>query len=180
MNQPTDEMLMQEVAQGDLDKMSLLFDRYHEWIYNFFYQMLEDHAVSEDLLQNTFFKAIKYRKSYKGGKFTSWIFQIARNLGNDHFQKYSKQKTDDLDTIENLADFSGSEEDTRAEEIVRLKKVLEKLPIKDRELLIMSRIQEMNYAQIAQFINSNDAAVKMRVHRALKKLRILYFKSVEI
>lgn len=180
LNQPTDEMLMLQVAEGDLDKMSILFDRYNEWIFNFFYQMLEDPAICEDLLQNTFYKAIKYRKSYKGGKFTSWIFQIARNLGKNHFEKFSKQKEYDLDTIENLADISGSEEDTRAEEIARLKQVLQKLPVKDRELLIMNRMQEMNYSQIALIVNSNEAAVKMRVHRALKKLRLLYFKSVEI
>lgn len=173
-------MLMREVARGDLDKMSLLFDRYHNWIYNFFFQMLRNQAISEDLLQNTFYKAIKYRKSYKGGKFSSWIFKIARNLGSDHFHKVSKQKTDEIKTIENLADVAGVLEEERSEEIERLKNVLQTLPVKDRELLVMNRLQEMNYAQIADVMNSNEAAVKTRVHRALKKLRILYFESIEI
>lgn len=83
----TDEELMRQVSNGNLDFMRLLYDRYHQWIYNFFIQMIHDKDACEDLMQTTFYKAIKYRKSYKGGKFDSWIFRIARNIGFDFYEQ---------------------------------------------------------------------------------------------
>ena len=78
---------MQSVANGNLDAMTILFDRYHEWIYNFFFKMKPDVAFCEDLTQNVFYKALRYRSSYGGGKFASWIFTIARNLFHDQIEK---------------------------------------------------------------------------------------------
>ena len=78
------------VSEGNLDAMTYIFERYHVRLYNFYYQMVKDVAICEDLTQNVFIKVIRYKHSYKGGKFVSWIFKIARNLFYDHYQAQKK------------------------------------------------------------------------------------------
>ena len=104
MKQLTDEELMYDVARGNLDAMTFIFERYHLRIYNFLFQMTRDKAVAEDLTQNVFYKAIRYRTSYQGGQFVSWIFKIARNLFSDYYQKQKKSQNNLV--FENLKDSS--------------------------------------------------------------------------
>ena len=61
LKQLTDEELMHDVSKGNLDAMTFLFERYHLRIYNFLFQMVRDKAVCDDLTQNVFYKAIRYR-----------------------------------------------------------------------------------------------------------------------
>ncbi len=180
MEKPTDEALMQEVSEGNLDSMTILFERYHQWIYNFFFQMIQNQSVCEDLIQNTFYKAIRYRNSYKGGKFASWIFQIARNISSDYFKQLQKERLQGDVGLEKITEISEAYDEDNNENIQRLKYVLKKLPVKDRELLVMSRFQGMKYKQIAEVIGSTEIAVKTKTHRAIKKLKTLYFESIEI
>lgn len=174
----TDEYLMQEVSEGNLDAMSTLFERYQKWIYNFFYQMTSNAMLCEDLTQQTFYKAIKYRTSYKGGKFASWIFQIARNLGYDHFEKEKRAKktAEELFAVQRF-DMGTELDDGPSEETVQLHAALQKLSATDRELIVLSKLQQMKYKEIATITESNEVAVKTKVHRAIKKLRTIYFEK---
>ncbi|MDC8002977.1 RNA polymerase sigma factor [Aureisphaera galaxeae] len=165
---------MQSVAHGDLDAMTILFDRYHEWIYNFFFKMKPDAAFCEDLTQNVFYKALRYRSSYSGGKFASWIFTIARNLFHDHIEK---EKHRSNVPVEQLAIVDEDGKDDRTDEVKRLHLVLNKLKKEEKELIVMSRFQGMKYQQIAEVIGSNETAVKTRVHRVIKKMKTLYFEN---
>ncbi len=176
MKQLTDEELMHKVASGNLDAMRYIFDRYHVRIYNFYYQMIKDVAVCEDLTQNVFLKAIKYKHSYKGGKFVSWIFKIARNLFYDHYQEQKKtQSFEDIDEVTSSIDDSSIE---KQEEVNHLMRVLNSLNEKDKELIVMNRIDGIKYEQIAEIIGSNTIAVKTRIHRIVKKLRTNYFETL--
>ena len=175
MTKPTDEALMHEVSEGNLDAMSVLFERYHTWIYNFLFQMVRDVAVCEDLTQNVFYKAIRYRRSYKGGKFASWIFSIARNLSADYFEKQKKQReVTKLDAVTMVEAEPCVEAN---EEIERLYVVLDKLPLADKELVVMNRLQGMKYRELAVILDSTEIAVEAKVHRILKKIRNLYFET---
>lgn len=175
MNQVTDEELMEEVAHGNLDVMSQLFERYHKWIYNFFFQMTANEALCEDLTQTVFYKAIRYRTSYKGGKFASWIFTIARNVFSDQYRSaYNKMSQVPTEGLEVVADNHEKRDDNSE----RLHYVLNKLKVDDRELIVMSKFQDMKYQQIAELIGSNETAVKTRIHRIIKKMRTLYFETV--
>lgn len=174
MIEQSDEIIMQTVANGNLDAMTVLFDRYHKWVYNFYFNMKPDATLCEDLTQNVFYKVIKYRHSYKGGNFTSWIFTIARNLFNDEMQKEKHRTNVSLDHLYMVAE---SEKEDRSDKVQRLHLVINKLPLADKELIVMSRFQGMKYQQIAEVTGSNEVAVKTRIHRIIKKMRSLYFQN---
>ncbi|MFT5762557.1 MAG: DNA-directed RNA polymerase specialized sigma24 family protein [Polaribacter sp.] len=64
---------MQIVSQGNLDAMTYIFERYNVRLYNFYYQMIKNVAVCEDLTQNVFLKVIKYKYSYLQGEILKWF-----------------------------------------------------------------------------------------------------------
>ncbi|TCI93724.1 RNA polymerase sigma factor [Tenacibaculum sp. M341] len=178
MKQITDEEIMLAVANGALKKLSILFDRHHVRIYNFFYKMTQNKMVSEDLTQEVFMKVLKYRTSYKEGNFTSWIYTIARNIFSNYYQKQKKERVnlieDDITSSEEVL-FTSNNKD----ELEHLQKSLLKLNDKDRELIVMNKLQEIKYEQIAEILDSSANAVKVKTHRALKKLKEIYFQSVK-
>ena len=132
--------------------------------------------VSEDLTQDVFLKVIKYKASYKNGNFAAWIYTIARNIFSSHYQKTKKERSNLVDD-DKLEANETSISESRQEDLDHLQKALLKLSNSDRELIVMHRFQEIKYEQIAQIIGSNENAVKVKVHRALKKLKEIYFQT---
>jgi RNA polymerase sigma-70 factor (ECF subfamily) len=175
----TDEMLMEAVKNGDLQQASLLFDRYHKRLFNFLAKMTMDRIAAEDLTQNVFLRMLKYRGSYRdGARFQSWIYQMARNVFVDHYQE-SKNKSG-IVKMENLPD----KVDETGEDLEQQERVLhlsmQRLPEEQRELLVLTRFQHMKYEEVAEIMNTSVANIKVKVHRAINKLREHYFELEKI
>jgi len=177
----TDEALMAEVKDGNLDKASELYDRYSKRLYNYFVKISMDRDASYDMMQNTFFRVIKYKHTFRDGNpFKAWIYQIGRNVFADHLRK-NKVLYSDFKPIESIQDYS--EEDLTDEKLNKeriLKQSLSKLSDESREILVMSRYQNMKYDEIADTLGLTVSAVKVKVHRAIKKLRVVYFELEKI
>jgi len=170
---------MLAIATGKLELMTILFERYNLRIYNFFKKMTQNKMVSEDLTQDVFIKVIKYRASYNQGNFAAWIYTIARNIFSTHYQKTKKERAIVIDDDKLESDETTISE-SRQEALDHLQKALQKLSKADRELIVMHRFQEIKYQQIAEIIGSTENAVKVKVHRALKKLKEIYFQKEEV
>ncbi len=166
---------MLQIANGKIDMLTILFDRYHIRIYNFFNKMVHNKMVSEDLTQDVFIKVIKYKTSYKNGNFAAWIYTIARNIFSSYYQKTKKERANEIDDNTMSSEVLVSE--SRQEELDHLQKALLQLKTSERELIVMHRFQEIKYEQIAQIIGSSENAVKVKTHRALKKLKEIYFQT---
>jgi RNA polymerase sigma factor (sigma-70 family) len=180
----SDNVLMMKVKEGDLDKMSLLFERYKRPLYGFFYGLNKRQELSEDLVQNTFLRILKYRHLFRGepagrtggGDFRAWMFHIARNVNNDHHRKNKIKATDDL---ENWQERIGHNEN-RATEIQQIEEhqllsmAMERLPDDKREILLLSKFQEKKYSEIGDVLGCTEGAVKVKVFRALQELKVIY------
>src|ERR1700742_5263916 len=82
---------MLKVRSGDLDKMALLFQRYHRPLYGFLFHMTRHKEASEDMLQNVFYRMLRSRHTFTGeGDFKTWMYFIARNVIKDHQKKASR------------------------------------------------------------------------------------------
>ncbi len=175
-----DNALMLKVKSGDLDKMGLLFERYHRVLFCFLYRMTKQRESSEDMVQNVFFRMLKYRHSFTGnGEFRTWMYHIARNVLHDHFKK-DKNTVPDY-RIEDLeekmaAGFFTDSEIEKKQDLKTLELALQNLSLENRELLILCRYQELKYHEIALILDISEAAVKVRVHRALNQLKASYLK----
>lgn len=177
---PTDHELMVAVRAGDVAKLGLLFERYQQRLYAFFVRLTNQPAVSEDLVQVVFYRILKYRHTYRDeGKFTAWIYHLARKVAADHFRKHARtpSPTDPTD-LHQQAD-EGATPEARAattDDLELLRVALTHLPLEHREVLVLSRLQNIEHKEIARLHDCSVGAVKVRVHRALKELRDVYFK----
>ena len=173
----SDETIMEAVKNGDLQQVSVLFDRYNKRIFNFLAKMTFDRDLAEDLTQNVFLRIIKYRNSYKSGlRFQSWIYQVARNVFSDHYQA-SKSKRPGFVDVETLGDkmMDSREEMERDEREKTLYLSLNRLSEEQRELLVLTRFEQMKYEEVAVILETSVANIKVKVHRAMQKLREHYF-----
>ena len=178
----TDEMIMEAVKNGDLQQASLLFERYNKRIFNFLARMTMDRAQAEDLTQNVFLRIIKYRNSYREGlRFQSWIYQVARNIFSDHYQKHKNKFSEFID-VETIGEhITNNEESEILEEQEKLlERSMAMLNDEQRELLILTRFQHMKYEDVAVIMDTTVANIKVKVHRAIAKLREHYFELEKI
>jgi RNA polymerase sigma-70 factor (ECF subfamily) len=173
----TDEILMQNVKDGDLSGMSLLFERYHLRIYNFFFRLTFDMDVSQDLTQNLFYRMIKYKSSYKSEySVKSWIFQIARNLHADYCKENKRSEELFLKTENYPVDPTDDTEEFHEDDYDRLEKAMSNLSVEQKEIIVISRYQGLKYEEISAIRNQSVPSIKVQVHRAIKQLREHYFK----
>ena len=173
----SDEALMEAVKSGDLQKATVLFERYNAAIFNFLARMNGmDRELAADLTQNVFLRMLKYRGSYRqDGAFRAWIYQVARNVFSDHYQQWKKRGSGFVG-IENVSDNSVDHADgEQAEREQILHQSLARLNEEQRELLILTRFQQMKYEEVAVIMDTTVANIKVKVHRAIQKLREHYF-----
>src|SRR5579884_2712089 len=165
---------MAQIREGDLGAMAVIFERHHRGLLNYFPPMNGYRDFSEDLVQDVFVRMLKYPKSYQPDKpFAAWMYQIARNAQNDAMQKRR------FEVELGHADVSGAhgmdEKLKREQEIELLRRAMARLPIDKRELLVLSRFQNLKYAEIAAILGCEVGAVKVRVYRAVRALGQIFF-----
>jgi RNA polymerase sigma-70 factor (ECF subfamily) len=178
----TDEIIMEAVKNGELQQVSALFERYNKRIFNFLARMTMDRDLAEDLTQNVFLRIIKYRNSYReGARFQSWIYQVARNVFSDHYQAH-KNKFSDFVDVEKVSDHLQDPDENEAidEREKLLQRSMALLSDEQRELLILTRFQQMKYEDVAAVMDTTVANIKVKVHRAIAKLREHYFELEKI
>jgi RNA polymerase sigma-70 factor (ECF subfamily) len=180
---PTDEALMGQVREGDLRKLALLFERHHRRVYNFFVHMCGDRDRSEDLAQEVFFRMLRYRSSYDEKRsFSAWMYQIARNLNTEHAQKRKGElqlvtadgEEESAPNEPRSAEIGAEEALRKRQEVELLKRAMQKLPGDKREILVLSRFQDLKYEEIARILGCEIGAVKVRVYRAVRALGEMY------
>jgi len=177
VNKATDNHLMEQVRNGNVEKLAILFERYQVMLYNFFLRLTGNRSISEDLVQDVFIRLLKYRSSYQGqNKFIIWLYKIARNTHIDYLRKRKDQVSLSKQWDEAASqEPSPSEKMEQAQEIARINQALAKLPLKKREVLILSRFQHLKYEEIAELFGCHIGTVKVLVHRAIKELGKAYF-----
>jgi RNA polymerase sigma factor (sigma-70 family) len=164
---------MLQVREGDADKLGVLFERHHLKLYNFLVRVTNRPEASEDLVQEVFFRILKYGRSFRGdAPFTVWMFQLARNAATDHFRKWKNERPLNDGAEESPDDRPSASESMEVSEQSELMKLaLTRLSAEKREVLMLSRYEELKYEEIGLILHCPVGTVKARVHRALKDLK---------
>ncbi len=166
---------MLETRNGNLRHLGMLFERHQSPLYNYYLRMTGDRAAAEDLVQDVFFRILRYRHTYKDGTpFLTWMYSIARNAKADYLRKFRREVALEAGA-EPPSEASGADAGVAArQEAELLRLAMRALPEEKRELLILSRYQNLKYEQIARLLDCEVGTVKVRVHRALRELRQIY------
>ncbi len=167
-----DDELMRRVQDGQVEALATLFDRYQAPLFNFYLRLTGDRAASEDLVQEVFFRVLKYRHTYQAGsRFATWLYHVARNARLDYWRKRKAEVSID-DQPEPAVAPSDSAETGQTRQLLR--RALALLPADKREILVLSRFQNLPYQEIAVILGCETGTVKVRVHRALQELRRIF------
>jgi RNA polymerase sigma-70 factor (ECF subfamily) len=167
------------VKNGDLEKLGLLFERHHRVLFDFFTKVTGSRTIAEDLVQDVFFRILKYRDTFRqDSHFKAWMFHIARNARLDYYRKHASERTtfgQEKDELQTSFVPPGQELELE-EHTLLLECALLKLAPEKREILILSRYEEMKYEQIAELLDCEVGTVKVRFYRAMKELRDIFLK----
>ena len=169
----TDEQVMNNIKDGNIGMLAVLFEQYHVRLYNYFLRLTANVGTSEDLVQEVFLRILKYRATYQGShKFLIWMYRIARNVHIDHLKKHNNEIALDDENYE-IKDSEVTTDDkyVHAEDIEIVTKALHRLPLKKREVLMLSRFQNMKCQEIADLYGCTVSSVKVLLHRSIKELK---------
>ena len=162
------------MAKGVGEMLGVLFDRYQSPLFNFYCRLTGDRTASEDLVQDVFFRILKYRQTYRPGTpFRAWMYQIARNARQDYHRKHPQSLPFEPEMSPAVVDADAAEAEQQA---ALLHRALLILPKEKREVLVLSRFQELKYDEIARLLDCEVNTVKVRIHRALRELRGIFEK----
>ena len=177
MSKDWDEEKLIREAQKNSHKFEPLFELYFERIFRFFFSRTYDRPTAEDLTSQTFLKIIQALPHYKSkGSFAAWIFTIARNTLNSHYRLAENRLNHNLDE-DNISKFNDQKTPQRQftdlENKIDLNRALRRLSHKDQEILSLRYAAELSYEDIAVILRKKPGAVKMAIHRTLKKVQEL-------
>ena len=172
----TDEALMLRVKTGDQDAFTLLYSKYRDKILTFICHSVASDALGADLTQDVFIKVYEARHHYEPkAKFTTWLYTIAKRVVIDEYRKKNPaapmtkaQHEDEESMLENeLASNEPSAEDLLLRQADRgsVERCFRKLPVFQREALLLRADAELSYDEIAETLQCTLAAVKTALHR---------------
>jgi len=157
---------------GDSEAFGLLYDAYIKKIYNFVYYKTHNKETAEDLVSQAFMKALKNINSFKAekGKFSSWLYAIARNLVIDFYR--STEISENIDDVWDLSDDCDIEKDIDVRNsVANVKQYLQKLSSSQREIVVMRVWEGLSYKEIADILGKSEDSCKMNFSRVIRKLR---------
>jgi len=172
-NQVSDAALISAYLQGNDKAFETLVKKSKSKVYTTIYLIVKDRYIAEDLLQETYIKAIDVMKSGRyneEGKFMPWIVRIAHNLAIDYFRKDRRYPTiilEDGSMVFNSFEFSeDSFEDIqlKQDQIVNIRELVKRLPDEQREVLVLRHYEELSFQEIADLtqVSINTALGRMR------------------
>jgi RNA polymerase sigma-70 factor, ECF subfamily len=128
---------------------------------------------AEDLVQETYLRALKYFPSYQGEDFKAWMTAIMRNLHRTQFSAAIPVDNDNEERLAALPDPSPNPEQAMlsADRSQHLRRLIAALPESLREVLVMREFADLSYAQIATILAVPAGTVMSRLARARESLR---------
>ena len=166
--------------EGDGDAAIELLKRYERPLYQFIWQMLQQQQDCEDVMQETFRKALKALPDYREeNHFKSWLFRIGRNEAIDIIRRrrrtiVAEASEEYLGVAENIVSLPGPRELIEEKESVQaLMRAIALLPEKEKEVVAMRTQGELPFKEIAKIVGAPIGTVLARMHAAKKKLKSL-------
>ncbi len=176
----SDRELVHRYVNGEESAFEILMERHKDRVYSHIYMMVRSEQLAEDIFQDAFIKVVRTLKKGRyneEGKFLSWVIKIAHNLVIDHFRRERKMRTvhgtEENDIVARIEDDADSAEDSliHGRNKRELRKLIVRLPIEQREVLVMRQSFKMSFKEIAGLTGVSINTSLGRMRYALINLR---------
>jgi RNA polymerase sigma-70 factor, ECF subfamily len=181
-----DVQLMLRVSADDHDAFEQLVVRYQDRLIGFFYHLLGDRSIAEDLAQDSFLRVYRARGQYQvSARFSTWLFRIAHNLASNQRRGQKKRKREVSLATQNsgshvrmqeqvLADRSAlmpTRQFASKETQAHVQAALDCLSERQKMAVLLHKFEGMSYDDIGTIMALNSVAVKSLLARARGKLK---------
>lgn len=163
-----DLSLIRAAAGGDVAAFEQIVRSYQQHVWRFLRRLLGDAALAEDVAQETFVRLWHRLDTFSfDAKFSTWVFQIARNAGIDELRKRERRQRL-AGTTGALRHVSSTPQEARIE----LTEALESLSLELREPLVLIEVLGLRYREAATILAIPEGTVKSRVFHARRQLHV--------
>jgi RNA polymerase sigma-70 factor (ECF subfamily) len=181
----SDEALMLRTGQGDRGAFDEIVRRYMSRMVNVAYQMTGDSELSQDIAQETFYRAYRSAATYKQiAKFSTWLYTIALNLCRNELRRrkhrfYSLEEMAERDEESSVRidiedESARPDRDVEQNELGRLiVKAIDTLPEKFKQPIVLRDIEGLSYEETGRILNLPEGTVKSRINRARQRVKEL-------
>ena len=174
-----DAQLLARFRDGDESGFEELVRRYEAVLRKVAFVLVKDHALAEDIIQDTFLKAYRKAPSLRhGGSFRSWLFRIAINQARDELRRIKNKREvhvmnwETLDVPPAEGHQASPEAFAANGELARhLARALSEMRAEHQLPLVLREIEGLSYNEIATVLDWPLGTVQARVHRARLGLR---------
>jgi len=173
--------LVASCQNGRMECFAELVERYQTRIYNLAYRMVLNREEAEDITQEAFLNVYRALDSFKGDRFSPWIYKIASNLCLDHLRRRRPPTVSidapvgpEGDMTREIADKTNQPEDEAmaADLGLDVQRAIGRLPEKYRTVAVLRHIEDLTYEEIAEILSLPLGTVKTRLFRAREMLRV--------
>ncbi|PKO11375.1 MAG: RNA polymerase subunit sigma-24 [Chloroflexi bacterium HGW-Chloroflexi-2] len=184
INEESEPLNLKKLQSGDTEELTKMVQQYSDPIYRVALRMLNDQAEAEDVLQETFIKALRSLENFEGrSNLSTWLYRIAVNESLMVIRKRKPEisiKQDDAGDEENegisvsqIVDWCCLPESEFLTNETRgvLADAIQKLPENLRTVFILRDIEGLSIIETAQALELTETNVKTRLLRARMKLR---------
>jgi RNA polymerase sigma-70 factor, ECF subfamily len=177
----TDRELMQRIAHQDESALAQLYQRYANLVYSLAYRTLQDAALTEEAVQDTFLDVWRQPESWDPdkGKLTSWLLTIARYKAIDRLRKEVHQPVNNavrLDDTSNLME-GDLASDIQWQDGQLLRALMKRLSPEQAQVIELAFFRGMTHSELAEALHLPLGTVKTRLRLGLIKLRELWLEA---
>lgn len=176
----TDEELYSAYILGSADAFKVIFERHKDKIFNFSLRLINNHADAEDVVSETFLQLFHKRYQVKNAKLTTWLYTVARNgcISRLRSVKHTvsmwfKREDGGIESMDLPDVNTPSPQDSASHHDMAqaVKKALAKIPLDQREAIILREYENKDYQEIADIMGCSLANVKVLIFRGREGLR---------
>ena len=179
--QTDEEIMMEYIAAQDQKAIEAIFERYKNRILNFCLRILGNRADAEDITADVFLALFSNKYQYDPqAKFSTWLFTVARNRCIDQIRRrkniismwFTSKNGGTVEQwdVEDSSHLSREElEKKETQQQVRL--AIAKLPVEQKEAIVLREYHSFSYAQISQVLDCSLEKVKILIYRGREQLR---------
>ena len=153
-----------------MDNFTGIYKKYYKRIYCYIYSLCNNSKLSEDIVQETFYKALMLINAGKLSEFgEAWLVRVAHNLFIDYVRKKDRWLMNE--DYERSMDYIPQE---RLLSTMTINMTLEKLPVRYRSIILLKDYFGFSLREIASILGITENSAKVTLHRAREKFREVY------
>ena len=181
----TDHADLVSAAQaGDSRAFEALVRATYTDVYALAYRLTGNEEDARDVVQEAYLRAFKGLKRFRGeARFSTWMYRITANCASTALSKGKKHRHEELEDQAALADAHPEHDPEAAGDAellrARLNDALEELPPRLRAVVVLRDMYDLPHSAIADELGISEAAAKVRLHRARRRLRERLFPKAE-